>query len=156
MRSLRGGLRETALRWMRCPSCLHEETRVLSTRTRDSGIVARRHSCQDCGHRFTTYELPPEAVTNMRYDITRWEKRRAELEQTRVPIERMIKKMCEARSKGETCNDISARFGQSVHMTYYYTRPKMMTKYGFAKTPKRPTSKIASPWSGLMPASAMR
>ncbi|MBO69075.1 MAG: transcriptional regulator NrdR [Acidiferrobacteraceae bacterium] len=42
---------------MRCPSCYSEETRVIDSRLGDDGdIVRRRRECQDCSHRFTTFE----------------------------------------------------------------------------------------------------
>lgn len=48
---------------MQCPSCQHEESRVVDSReAKDS--VRRRRECLSCGHRFTTFErveyrLPP-------------------------------------------------------------------------------------------------
>ena len=42
---------------MRCPKCSHLEDKVIDSRTSKSGLVIRRRRmCQDCGHRFTTYE----------------------------------------------------------------------------------------------------
>lgn len=42
---------------MRCPRCGHEEDRVIDSRAvRDGKGVRRRRQCEDCGHRFTTYE----------------------------------------------------------------------------------------------------
>jgi transcriptional repressor NrdR len=40
---------------MRCPHCGHTQHRVIDTR--DAGEdIRRRRRCDDCGHRFTTYE----------------------------------------------------------------------------------------------------
>jgi transcriptional repressor NrdR len=40
---------------MMCPSCQHEETKVVDSR--DAGdCTRRRRECLDCGHRFTTFE----------------------------------------------------------------------------------------------------
>jgi transcriptional repressor NrdR len=42
---------------MKCPSCGHEENRVIDSRPliKENGI-RRRRECEKCGHRFTTYE----------------------------------------------------------------------------------------------------
>ncbi len=42
---------------MRCPSCGHEEDKVVDSRlTRENSAVRRRRECLKCGQRFTTYE----------------------------------------------------------------------------------------------------
>ncbi|HIE33462.1 MAG TPA: transcriptional repressor NrdR [Thermodesulfobacteriaceae bacterium] len=42
---------------MRCPSCQHEETRVVDSRSTGEGfVIRRRRECALCGFRFTTYE----------------------------------------------------------------------------------------------------
>jgi transcriptional repressor NrdR len=42
---------------MRCPSCGHEEDRVVDSRaTKENSAVRRRRECLKCGKRFTTYE----------------------------------------------------------------------------------------------------
>ncbi len=42
---------------MRCPSCHHEEDKVVDSRsTKENSAVRRRRECLSCGHRFTTYE----------------------------------------------------------------------------------------------------
>ncbi|MBD2039904.1 transcriptional regulator NrdR [Microcoleus sp. FACHB-672] len=42
---------------MRCPFCQHTDSRVLESRSAESGqSVRRRRECLDCKHRFTTYE----------------------------------------------------------------------------------------------------
>ncbi|MCP9792407.1 transcriptional regulator NrdR [Vulcanococcus limneticus Candia 3F8] len=42
---------------MQCPSCQHTESRVLESRSADSGrSVRRRRECLHCDFRFTTYE----------------------------------------------------------------------------------------------------
>lgn len=135
---------------MKCPACLSQSTRVLETREKQSGIIARRHECKECGHRFTTLELPANAVSNLRWDITRWEKRSAQQEKSRIAADHQIKTLCKARSEGVTCADLAIQHGISVHMVYYFTRPANMKRFGCVKTEKRPTSKIASPWAGLM------
>ena len=42
---------------MQCPSCQHTDSRVLESRSADSGrSVRRRRECLHCDFRFTTYE----------------------------------------------------------------------------------------------------
>lgn len=40
---------------MRCPECQQPDSRVIDSRTAGDH-VRRRRECQQCGHRFTTYE----------------------------------------------------------------------------------------------------
>ncbi len=53
---------------MRCASCGHEDTRVVDSRPADSGAaIRRRRECENCGHRFTTYErLEPQLTVRKR------------------------------------------------------------------------------------------
>jgi len=47
---------------MRCPHCENTATRVIDSRDLENGsTVRRRRECEDCGHRFTTYERPEGA-----------------------------------------------------------------------------------------------
>src|ERR1700743_2378482 len=42
---------------MHCPSCQHEDTRVIDSRlTEDGATVRRRRECPQCGERFNTFE----------------------------------------------------------------------------------------------------
>ena len=42
---------------MRCPSCGHEEDKVVDSRsTKENSAVRRRRECLECRQRFTTYE----------------------------------------------------------------------------------------------------
>jgi transcriptional repressor NrdR len=42
---------------MKCPSCEHEEDKVVDSRsTKEGTVTRRRRECLKCGHRFTTYE----------------------------------------------------------------------------------------------------
>ncbi|WP_027414769.1 transcriptional regulator NrdR [Aneurinibacillus terranovensis] len=46
---------------MRCPYCMHIGTRVLDSRPiNDSKSIRRRRECEDCGRRFTTFEVVEE------------------------------------------------------------------------------------------------
>ncbi|AOM82272.1 transcriptional regulator NrdR [Salisediminibacterium beveridgei] len=42
---------------MKCPKCHHNGTRVLDSRPSDEGrSIRRRRECEECGHRYTTFE----------------------------------------------------------------------------------------------------
>lgn len=44
---------------MRCPACGYSDSKVVDSRpTEDGASIRRRRECQECGHRFTTYERP--------------------------------------------------------------------------------------------------
>ncbi|RLA78751.1 MAG: transcriptional regulator NrdR [Deltaproteobacteria bacterium] len=46
---------------MRCPHCLSTDNRVIDTRMSKDGLeIRRRRVCNNCGHRFTTYERVAE------------------------------------------------------------------------------------------------
>lgn len=119
---------------MKCPKCYALETRVISTRTADNSIVSRRRSCPDCGHRFTTLELPPAAASYAKSDLKKWHARQTGEWKTKVAQRRKIaQQMCQLKAQGTTCEKLAVRFGLSVHMAYYYTSPKMMAMYAPAK-----------------------
>ena len=43
---------------MKCPFCSSENTRVIDSRPADdNNSIRRRRLCDDCGKRFTTYEI---------------------------------------------------------------------------------------------------
>ena len=53
----RGRLRHYSGRNVRCPSCSHDDSRVLYSRAAEDGAaVRRRRQCLKCDTRFTTYE----------------------------------------------------------------------------------------------------
>jgi len=40
-----------------CPSCSHDDTKVIDSRMSEEGsAIRRRRSCPQCAYRFTTYE----------------------------------------------------------------------------------------------------
>ena len=53
---------------MLCPSCGDSDTRVIDSRPADSGqSIRRRRICDECEHRFTTYErLEPQLMVRKR------------------------------------------------------------------------------------------
>ena len=47
----------TSIHYMQCPTCQNTDSRVLESRSADTGkSVRRRRECLNCGFRFTTYE----------------------------------------------------------------------------------------------------
>ena len=50
-------LQSTLFHYMQCPTCQNTDSRVLESRSADSGkSVRRRRECLNCNFRFTTYE----------------------------------------------------------------------------------------------------
>ena len=53
---------------MRCPKCGGSKSSVIDSRQAEDGnTIRRRRECEDCQHRFTTYErveMPPLSVMN--------------------------------------------------------------------------------------------
>lgn len=50
-------VRRATISGVYCPSCAHDDTRVVDSRTADDGAaVRRRRQCPGCGFRFTTFE----------------------------------------------------------------------------------------------------
>lgn len=46
---------------VRCPTCDHDDSKVVDSRTADDGgAIRRRRACLACGHRFTTFERHEE------------------------------------------------------------------------------------------------
>lgn len=50
---------------MMCPSCSSYLTSVLDTRPTDTGSIRRRRRCDDCAHRFRTYEVVAPAQASL-------------------------------------------------------------------------------------------
>ena len=45
-------------KFMRCPYCSEENTKVIDSRpAEDNSSIRRRRQCDACGRRFTTYEI---------------------------------------------------------------------------------------------------
>jgi transcriptional repressor NrdR len=41
---------------VRCPSCQHDDLKVIDSRDSGNDAIRRRRECAACGHRFTTFE----------------------------------------------------------------------------------------------------
>lgn len=47
---------------MKCPSCFHNGTKVVDSRSTEEGrVTRRRRECESCSYRFTTFEKVEEA-----------------------------------------------------------------------------------------------
>lgn len=110
---------------MKCPQCFCVASRVKDTRTLESGIIQRRRRCVDCGTSYNTWELPPGAVSFVRYALTqRWEKRQTGPYKSMLRSRQILAaRMRRWRSNGDTVKQIAERTGMSTHMVYYYTAP---------------------------------
>ena len=42
---------------MRCPSCGHDDSKVIDSRPTENSSIRRRRECTNCHKRFTTYEI---------------------------------------------------------------------------------------------------
>ncbi len=77
---------------MRCPKCGCQEDKVIDSRaSREGATIRRRRECEQCGHRFTTYEeLEHEGLMVLKRDGRREEFSREKLLSG-------IKKACQKR-----------------------------------------------------------
>jgi transcriptional repressor NrdR len=66
---------------MRCPKCGCQEDKVIDSRaSREGATIRRRRQCEQCGHRFTTYEeLEHEGLMVLKRDGRREEFSREKL-----------------------------------------------------------------------------
>ena len=66
---------------MRCPKCGGQEDKVIDSRaSREGATIRRRRQCENCGHRFTTYEeLEHEGLMVLKRDGRREEFSREKL-----------------------------------------------------------------------------
>lgn len=95
---------------MRCPLCHYNGTRVLDSRpVNDARSVRRRRECEDCGNRFTTFEMveePPLLVVK---------KDGAREEFNREKVLRGLVRACEKRPVPmETLENIVDRISQEL------------------------------------------
>lgn len=88
---------------MYCPTCHHEDLRVIDSRSVDDGqAIRRRRECPHCGHRFTTLETPLLSVL----------KRNGVTEPfSREKVVRGVRRACQGRSVDD---DALRRLAQQV------------------------------------------
>lgn len=78
---------------MKCPSCKRQGVRVLDSRPDKLDCeIRRRRECQECNHRFTTYER----IEQLPIIIVKKDNRREEF--NRIKILAGIQKACEKRA----------------------------------------------------------
>lgn len=81
---------------MRCPTCKHEDTKVIDSReTTDGRAIRRRRECEKCSYRFTTFEQVETA------DFLIIKKDGSREPYSREKLEKGIWKACEKRKISE-------------------------------------------------------
>jgi transcriptional repressor NrdR len=66
---------------MRCPRCGSKDDKVIDSReARDGAAIRRRRTCQNCGHRFTTYE----EIMKTRLQVVKRDGRREALDREKL------------------------------------------------------------------------
>jgi len=66
---------------MKCPKCEGKENRVIDSReVRNGNSIRRRRVCNDCGHRFTTYE----EIQRAQLQVVKRDERREELKRDKL------------------------------------------------------------------------
>lgn len=77
---------------MKCPFCLHMESKVIDSRVSSEGnIIRRRRACESCQKRFTTYERIEEMLPM----VVKKDDRREAFD--RLKIIQGLKRACEKR-----------------------------------------------------------
>jgi transcriptional repressor NrdR len=77
---------------MKCPACGHEEDKVIDSRsTKEGTVTRRRRECDECGHRYTTYEY----IEPAQLAVVKKDGRRQEFDRRRI-LEGVLK-ACEKR-----------------------------------------------------------
>lgn len=106
---------------MQCPSCSHDETRVIDSRDVESGLaIRRRRECTSCNYRFSTYERVEIAnLMVVKKDGRREPYQRSKLERgiqraaekrpiTPEAIQELLAKV-EAELRGLSTSDVSSK-----------------------------------------------
>ncbi|WP_461367040.1 transcriptional regulator NrdR [Candidatus Darwinibacter acetoxidans] len=107
---------------MRCPFCLHPDSKVLDSRqTEEGGSIRRRRECTACHRRFTTYER----VDEMPFLVVKKDGRREPF--ARAKILNGILRACEKRpissetiekAVDEVEREVRSRLDREVTSTY--------------------------------------
>jgi len=97
---------------MRCPSCRHEDTRVVDSREAEDGqSIRRRRACDKCGERFTTRERSESArIQVIKRDGSHQEFDRRKLASA---IEKAGSKQLQPESVEKLIDDVEATIKQS-------------------------------------------
>lgn len=117
---------------MRCPLCQYNGSRVLDSRpVNEAKSIRRRRECEECGHRFTTFEMVEESpLLVIKKDGTREEFSREKIlrgmvracEKRPVPLDTLEKivdrTLHELRSSGKS-EILSKDIGELVMKSLY-------------------------------------
>jgi transcriptional repressor NrdR len=97
---------------MRCPSCGHEDTRVVDSREAEDGdSIRRRRACDSCGERFTTRERSESA----RIQVVKRDGSRQEFDRRKLAsaIGKAASKQLASAAVDRLIDDIEATIRQS-------------------------------------------
>jgi transcriptional repressor NrdR len=97
---------------MRCPSCGHEDTRVVDSREAEDGdSIRRRRACDRCGERFTTRERSESA----RIQVVKRDGSRQEFDRRKLAsaIGKAASKQLAADAIDKLIDDVEATIRQS-------------------------------------------
>ncbi len=99
---------------MKCPSCSHEETKVIDSRLNgDGSAIRRRRECLKCEKRFTTYEY----VEQVPLMVVKKDGRRQPFDRTRV-VGGLLK-ACEKRPVSiDKIEEITVQIERSIQKKY--------------------------------------
>ena len=95
---------------MYCPSCHHDDSRVIDSRAQEDGqTIRRRRECPNCGHRFTTVESPLLVVRKRNNVVEAF---------SRDKLIRGVRRACQGRSVDEdSLRLLAQRVEDSVRST---------------------------------------
>ena len=69
---------------MKCPACAYTDSKVIDSRpSADGSTIRRRRECQECGKRFTTYEI----IETVQLGVVKKDKSREPMENAVSEIE---------------------------------------------------------------------
>ena len=102
---------------MKCRRCNHPSTRVVETRVQDDGITRRRRACEECGFRFNSFEIPPEAMRAVRSRLADWQSRLV----SPVVLQRRRNVVARTRAEsdfaaGKTIKQVAVLYGVSARL----------------------------------------
>ena len=99
---------------MRCPFCQCADTKVTDSRATDDGkAIRRRRECQQCGRRFTTYEMVEEVP------LIVVKKDGRQLEENVTKVERNIRNTLAQEVSSEKIGEMVLRELRSVDAVAY-------------------------------------
>ena len=115
---------------MRCPFCQCADTKVTDSRATDDGkAIRRRRECQQCGRRFTTYEMVEDGrhelfdrnklINGLLRACNKREVTRRQLEEIVTKVERNIRNTLAQEVSSEKIGEMVLRELRSVDAVAY-------------------------------------